>query len=80
MPRVVLTDRQRQKDAMAGVLAKYQAIYGIESQEVAKVLGMSRNTYRLRRRDPDDFTLREIKQLIRSLRIPKEEILSVIFE
>lgn len=79
MPRTrPLTESQRKRDAFAGVLAKYQAIYNVEHRDVAVALGMSRDTYRLRRNDPDKFTLGEIKILARRLHIPGDEIKDIL--
>ena len=71
MPRTrPLTESQRKRDALAGVLAKYQAIYNVEHRDVALALGMSRHPNLLRRNDQDKFTLREIKIYARRLHIP----------
>ena len=77
MPRTV-TEKQKQRNQIIGVIAKYQAIYERECSDVAKSLGMSRDTYRKRRQDPDSFTIAEVKALCRTLRIPRDELLQIL--
>ena len=70
MPRVALTDAQRERQAKSQIrsrferkLSLYRALYQLSEREICAMLGMSQGTFIARKKDPDQFTVAEIKRL-----------------
>lgn len=79
MPKVVLCkalqEKEEKKKMLLGVLAKYRQINDLPSWgDAALQCGLTRNILYRRIKEPDDFTIGELRQIIQGLKIPPEEI------
>lgn len=55
------------------LLEKKKSIFGIFDSDLARVIGVSPKTFSRRVKDPETFTLGEVKTLIRFLRFTEDE-------
>lgn len=79
MPKVVLCkavqEREEKKKMLLGVLAKYRQINGLASwSDVAVQCGFAKSLVYRRIKNPEDFTIGELRKIIQGLKIPMEEI------
>lgn len=74
MPRVNLTQDDRQNRFFLGMIADYKTRSHITNESLAKGLGLSIQSFYRRLKDPSSFTLGELRNLRIRLKIPKEEM------
>lgn len=80
MPKIKRTDRQKRIAAIEGVIRQYSVLYGYKThQSVADFLGMSREWYCQKRKNPEKWTVGEIDTLLRVLHIPTSELLTALY-
>lgn len=80
VPKIKCTDRQKRIAAIEGVIRQYSVLYGYEThQSVADFLGMTREWYYQKRKNPEKWTIGELDTLIRVLHIPTAELLTALY-
>lgn len=87
MPRLKPTPAERaaeeaelRRRSLLGTLNKYRTICGFNSWELATpAIGMSRATIFRRIREPETFTLDELRRIVHAFHIPKDELSDVLF-
>ncbi|OUP21362.1 hypothetical protein B5F29_02460 [Lachnoclostridium sp. An196] len=78
MPRLQPSlDEMRDRESRA-VMADGQARKAYNDEEMGKFLAITRPTYQKRRRQPDTFTMREFRAMVRVLGLSDEEIVRFI--
>lgn len=78
MAKVYLTDNDRRSAQLRALMAKYQSLRNVKSEDLAIRLGMSRPTLIRKKRDASRFTLGELLGLARTLNIPRDELLDAL--
>jgi len=73
MPKVVLTEYQRDREVVESVIKQYAGSLRITIPEVAKRARMPESTLYKRIYDPDTFRRGELKRICKVLKIPEEE-------
>lgn len=63
---------------IVGIISKYQIINGISDELICKRLGITRRTLTNKRNNPDTFTLKEVREVLRYLRVPAEEKVEIL--
>ena len=78
MPKVFLTDRQKQNDVIIKILYKNMGANGMNQRvQLADRLKMNRTTMNNRFNNPEKFTISELRKIIKLLKIPEEEIIKM---
>lgn len=77
MPKVTLTEAQREQEAIESMIRKYAGAMRMSIPQAAQKAGIPYTTLYKRLHDPDTFSRREMKRLCKVLKIPDEE--KVIF-
>lgn len=77
MPKVTLTETQREQEAIESMIRKYAGAMRMSIPQAAQKAGIPYTTLYKRLHDPDTFSRREMKRLCKVLKIPDEE--KVIF-
>ncbi len=78
MPRLQPSlDEMRDRESRA-VMADGQVRKAYNDKEMGKFLAITRPTYQKRRRQPDTFTMREFRAMVRVLGLSDEEIVRFI--
>lgn len=78
MPRLKLSAEERAQREVVGVIDKYARIYDVSPAERAAAMRIGRTSYYSRMKDPDSMTLKELRLLRRRLKMPLEEITSIL--
>lgn len=63
---------------MNRIILSRMALYGIEKPEMAACLGMSLDTFYRRLREPDAFTLGELRRAAKKLKTTVADLISAI--
>lgn len=83
VPKVVLSKAMQEfetkQKGLIGVLAKYRVMNGYVSwADAAPSFGMKPTTFYNRLKHPEKLTIGELRRIVRSLKIPLEEILPYV--
>lgn len=78
MPKIHLTQEERQDVQLHALVQKYRTIREVSSETLAKKMGMSMPTYYRKIKEGHSLTMREIRSLQSGLRIPREELLAAL--
>ena len=70
-----MMDREIRASILAG-----QERRGIDNKQTAKCLGICKETFLRKNREPKDFTIENLRVLVKIFRIPDENILRMIKE
>lgn len=73
MPKVRLTEAQREQELFESVIKKYAGAVLMSTAEIAKRAGMPTRTLYKRLNQPRTFTLDELKRICNTLKIPEDE-------
>jgi uncharacterized protein (DUF2384 family) len=66
------------KDSAArGLLDSIKGQQSIKQEELAKILGIAARTYRYRYKNPETFTVEELRRLITGGFVSKEELINI---
>ena len=63
MPKLAQSRTEKQDAELKGILGRIQATYSKTDKEMAILLGCSEKTYRKRSRQPNTFSLIELRRL-----------------
>mgnify|MGYP005758009149 CR=1 FL=1 len=78
MPKIQPSlDEMRDRESRA-VMADGQMRKALKDEDMGRFLSITRPTYQKRRRQPDTFTMREFRALIRVLGLSDEEIIRFV--
>lgn len=78
MPKVFLTDRQKQNETIVRILYKNMGANGILHRvQLADKLKMNRTTLYNRFNNPSGFTMSELQKIINLLKIPDNEVVAL---
>lgn len=81
MPRTKLSARLPNPDAVAKLIKRYTKIErGIAAGDVAEQAGFSQSLYYKRLKEPEKFTLAELRGFAKALKIPPEELTAALAE
>ena len=78
MPKVVLTEHQREVERLRSNLEKVQGKR--TNYEMGKLIGRSGVTYAARLRDPEMLTLREVRMICDYFRIDRAKFMTSLME
>jgi DNA-binding Xre family transcriptional regulator len=78
MPRVKPLGVNPTEQKIVALLYGAMETEGVQKQELAAALGMTPKTLRQRKKDPLDFTVRELQKACRALHIPIDDLRSAI--
>ncbi|MFR3391116.1 MAG: helix-turn-helix domain-containing protein [[Clostridium] scindens] len=70
MPRVVLTESQRDREAVESLIKKHAGAMRLTMPMLAKRIGMPSATLYKRLHDPDTFRRGEMKRICKALKMP----------
>ena len=73
MPRVVLNESQRDKEAVESLIKKHAGAMRLTMPMLAKRIGMPSATLYKRLHEPDTFRRGEMKRICKALKIPEDE-------
>lgn len=73
MPKVILTEHQRDKEAVESVIRKYAGAQCMSIPQLAKKAQIVECQLYSRLKDPDMFRRGELKRICKVLHIPDEE-------
>jgi len=73
MPKVTLTESQREQELFETTIMKYAGAALMSTAELAKRARMPTRTLYKRLNQPRTFTLDELKRVCNTLKIPEEE-------
>ena len=66
------------KDSAArGLLDSVKGQQSIKQEELAKILGIAARTYRYRYKNPETFTVKELRRLVTGGFVSKEELINI---
>lgn len=66
------------KDSAArGLLDSVRGQQSIKQEELAKILGIAARTYRYRYKNPETFTVEELRRLVTGGFVSKEELINI---
>lgn len=68
----------KKDETIIGAIAKYRCIYDVDMTELAAAACMGRETLWKRIKNPEKFTLKELRAIQRRLAIPKDEWLGIV--
>jgi len=73
MPKVILSEAQRDQEAIEKLIKKYAGAENLTLPKVAKLVGMPATTFYKRINHPETSSLGELRRICRVLKIPEEE-------
>lgn len=74
VPRLKKSEEQQANAVLLAAIARQQTYLGYTDDNVAAMIGVSMDTYRRRKRDPDGFRLRELRALRRKLQLSDRDL------
>ena len=80
MPRVKPFACQEKERIVRACIAANQERYGYTDEQLAKYMGVSVQTVKKRKKEPDTFTLEELHRLNRALKFTPIQAASIILE
>lgn len=78
MPRVKLLGVNPTEQKIVALLYGAMETAGVQKQELAAAMGITTATLLRRKKDPLDFTVRELQKACRALHIPIDDLRSAI--
>lgn len=78
MPKVTYKSMVKQPHPLVELIWGRAAALDINNGQLAKIFGVTTETLRTRRNNPDSFTFGEIKKVCRSLGIKSDEVRAAI--
>ena len=60
------------------LIAKYLALRNVDTADFIASIGMNKSTYYRRMKEPELFTVAELRAIGNYLRIPREEIATIV--
>ena len=60
------------------LIAKYLALRNVDTADFIASIGMNKSTYYRRMKEPELFTVAELRAIGNCLRIPREEIANIV--
>lgn len=60
------------------LIAKYLALRNVDTADFIASIGMNKSTFYRRMKEPELFTVAELRAIGNCLRIPREEIASIV--
>ena len=60
------------------LIAKYLALRNVDTADFIASIGMNKSTFYRRMKEPDLFTVAELRAIGNCLRIPREEIANIV--
>lgn len=79
MPKVFLTEKQKQEDLIVRILLKYMGAQKITSiSGLADKLNINKDRMLRRFKNPSKLTLEELKLIARYLHIPDDEVMQIL--
>ena len=60
------------------LIAKYLALRNVDTTDFIASIGMNKSTYYRRMKEPELFTVAELRAIGNFLRIPREEIANIV--
>ena len=79
MPRVAIGQYTDKNIKFARAIRACKERTGTEINKLIKLAGLSRNTYFVHLREPERMTLGELRVYIRTLKIPKEDVIAALY-
>ena len=73
MPKLKLSEKQIRDNIVLAFIAKNMALYGLSDEEVAVKLHCVKRTFQNKKKNPDMFTLKELRMLCTTLKFSDEE-------
>lgn len=78
MPRLRKTQKEVVADQVHATVKKYQVLKHRNEQDMAASLGLCRQTYRTKMKDPNLLTVGELLSIKRQLEIPMHELMEAL--
>ena len=78
MPKVRPTDTEMCNREVRAILAAGQVRQAVTDDDVAKYMGVVPRTYQRRKKEPGDFSLRELRAIVKVMRLSDQEIVALI--
>lgn len=76
MPRLAKTQRDEFMTNIAANIKYHQTMIGAKSKTLSQASGKALSTYNERMRNPDHFTIGELYNLARFMRIPVKDLIA----
>lgn len=73
MPRVIENEVVQKNRTIRAVIAKNMALLDLSDEDVAIKLHCVKRTFQNKKRDPETFTLEELRRLAKALKFSDEE-------
>lgn len=73
MPKLKINESELRCRTLRGCIKNAQEIQGINTIKTAELTGIPVSTLYARLKNPDDFSLRELRDVFRVLKIPEKE-------
>lgn len=80
MPRIPPSENEMKNRILIGSIENRMRIMGYDKREVAKKSGFAESTFYYRLRQPETFSLRELRVVFKVLRYPAEEAEKILRE
>ena len=74
MPRLKKSEEQQADTILRAAIKRQQTMFDYNESKVASVMGVSVETYRRRRRSPENLTLGELRTLCKKLKLTDRDI------
>ncbi len=78
MPKIAITDEEKQNRVVRSIIAKNMELYGITEEELAIKCRFTTQTLRNKKKRPETFTLKELRTLCRTLHVSNEDKMLIL--
>lgn len=78
MPKVAVSPLEEKRRIVRGYMAKNMELYGIKDEDLAKALNVTTRTIQNRKRRPENFTMKELWEMSKKLKLSPEEKAAII--